>query len=215
MEIVRQQRLEAQSDPVAGLEISVSEMLEAQEKGYVLQFDQATQSYFLVQPREHFVLRLSNESLESAQIEQLEQLLGVVSSRRVFDIDPVVETDRDDTTREDESSTLRIKTRSVLGAMSYLALAVEVPADHLAAGMADRMEPGAPQGPRQGRLRVRVSSDKPAAALAVPFRGFWYFVADDDLDSKRTLSLLDYLFRLTLITPPEAAAPVLTLPVGR
>jgi hypothetical protein len=46
-------------------------------------------------------------------------------------------------------------------------------------------------------LRVRTSPTSPTdAAVKVRYRGAWFWVADADLTSKTTLTLLTYLFNL-------------------
>jgi hypothetical protein len=48
---------------------------------------------------------------------------------------------------------------------------------------------------------------------AVRHQGYWYYIDHSDITSKRALSLIIILFRLTAPTP-AGAAPILTLPTG-
>ena len=63
-------------------------------------------------------------------------------------------------------------------------------------------------------LRVKTSAGRPkSAAVAVPYRGHWFYVEDSDLDSKSTIALLIELLNMSADSD-LAGAPTLTLPVG-
>jgi|JI10StandDraft_1071094.scaffolds.fasta_scaffold142851_3 hypothetical protein len=92
--------------------------------------------------------------------------------------------------------------RSLLGVFYLLSQAVEVPAEHEQRGWVTVTRDA--QGERFDWSRVlgsifRVhSGSKPPteSAVAVRYRGTWFWVADDDLDSKSTLSLVTLFFTL-------------------
>ena len=109
---------------------------------------------------------------------------------------------------------LRIATRSVLGSMAYLSNAVSVPKAHEEQGLVPNVD--AIQATLQDLLMVRVS-DTPVehAFISIPYRGFWFYVDDADLETKRTLGLLTSLIRLTIRAGGAENVPVLTLPVSR
>ncbi|MGB1881610.1 MAG: hypothetical protein ACPHTD_12920, partial [Gammaproteobacteria bacterium] len=52
-----------------------------------------------------------------------------------------------------------------------------------------------------------------SAAVAVNYRGHWFYIDDSDIDSKSTFALLGQLFALQS-DADKTGAPVLTLPVG-
>ena len=63
---------------------------------------------------------------------------------------------------------------------------------------------------------VRNSRAEPADAfIAVPYRGRWFYIANSDLESRRTLGVLMSLIRLEIGAGTAQNLPVLTLPVGR
>lgn len=115
---------------------------------------------------------------------------------------------------------LRVRLRSVLGAMFYLSQGVEVPpaheAQHLVTVTRDT------EGRRfdwqkvlDGLFRVRWSAQEPAAAaVKVKHRGAWFFIADDDLDSKSTFMLLVQLANMQA-GRGSLPVPLLTIPAGR
>jgi hypothetical protein len=60
---------------------------------------------------------------------------------------------------------------------------------------------------------VHFSKERPSTSfVAIPFRGYWFYVADDDLTSKSTFMLLASIFNLQA-GDPKIAAPTLTIPV--
>ncbi len=70
-------------------------------------------------------------------------------------------------------------------------------------------------GPRD-LLTIRVAEQAvDHAYLAAPYRGHWYFVDNDDVESRRTLALLTSLIRLSIDAGGAQNVPLLTLPVAR
>lgn len=110
--------------------------------------------------------------------------------------------------------------RSLLGVLYFLSQAVEPPPEHVAAGFVTvtrdaQGQPFAWGTLLDGIMRIRSSKTRPANAfVAVPHRGWWFYIADDDLSSKSSLSLLHFLFSLQSASG-KGKSPVLTLPVGR
>ena len=64
-------------------------------------------------------------------------------------------------------------------------------------------------------MKIESRKTRPAeAAVAVRYRGAWFFVDDSDLESKSTFSMLSQIFALPA-GKAQGIVPVLTLPVGR
>jgi len=110
-------------------------------------------------------------------------------------------------------------TRSLLGAMFYLSQSVETPRADREHGLVPITRDDAGEvfdrvDLTGDLLRIRSDSHRPERAfVAVPYRGSWFYLADDDLSSKSTFGLLAQLFNLQA-GDVDATAPVLTLPVG-
>ena len=63
-------------------------------------------------------------------------------------------------------------------------------------------------------IRDSSSTNRPANAfVAVPYRGAWFYIADNDLESKSTFMLLTQLFNLQA-GQIKTVAPALTIGVG-
>lgn len=91
---------------------------------------------------------------------------------------------------------LTVRGRSLLGILSALSQTVEAPAAH--AGL---VTPAPANGDWStvigGMFRVRSSSERPAdSAVAVQYRGVWFWIDDGDLQSKSTFDLVSHLFAL-------------------
>ena len=111
-------------------------------------------------------------------------------------------------------------TRSVVGVLFYLSQSVEVPEEHVAEGLVTQTR--TPEGDdfdwgdrvMKDFFEVRSSKTKPGrAAVAVPYRDYWFYIEDRDLQSKSTFSLLGQLISLKAGDAVKTS-PLLTLPIG-
>ena len=115
---------------------------------------------------------------------------------------------------------LRVKTRSLLGILYFLSQSVEVPEkDRQKVRVTiTKDEAGNPfdwEKVLGDSLQIRSGSSRPTeSAVAVYYRGNWFYIDDSDLESKATLSLLSQVFALQA-GESEGIVPVLTLPVGK
>ena len=117
--------------------------------------------------------------------------------------------------------TVAIRTRSIMSILFYLSQTVDVPEEHEAAGLVNVTRN--PDGSRfdwgttpAGRLfGIRQSRRRPHDAfLAVPYRNHWFYLGNDDLNSKSSFMLMSQLFSLNAGTI-KSVNPTLTIPVGR
>jgi hypothetical protein len=113
-----------------------------------------------------------------------------------------------------------LRSRSIVSVLHYLSHNVEVPEKHKKAGLItvtkakDGGEFNWDETPAGRMFKVTCNKRKPRNAyVAVPYRGAWFYIADDDLQSKSTFMLLTQLFNLQA-GKTEDAGPTLTLPVG-
>lgn len=120
----------------------------------------------------------------------------------------------------DDPDSLKVETRSQLGIMYYLSQSVEAPQRDREQGKVTITR--YPSGEifdwaevTGDILRIRSQPDRPDdAAVAIRYRGSWFYVDDSDLNSKSTLSLLAQIFALQA-GKIKSTAPVLTLPIGQ
>ena len=117
---------------------------------------------------------------------------------------------------------IRIRMRSFYGVMNLLSHAVDVPESHKSDGMAlGEMAPDATLArlfqERLGEiLSIRASVTQPDRAfVSVRHNGYWFYIDERDLKSKRAFTLSAELFNLEVgDSDGGGGGPVLTLPVN-
>ncbi len=109
---------------------------------------------------------------------------------------------------------IAILSRSILEILVDLSSFIDVPEAHVAdRRVTPTAEPEVgPSGPIRPLIRIGSSPERPADAfLAVPYRGYWFWIDDRDMASKRLFSFLMFIFTL-VETGGKEGAPVLTIP---
>jgi hypothetical protein len=196
-----QYRREVLSAPIPVDRVSADTLLGAIEKDYRLEYQDDPPAYVLTAKRPHYILRTDRDVWDHPDFQAASRLLGLAPKKETYEIDPG---------RNGDGDTIRLTTRSLLGAMAYLSNAVAIPTAH--GGFANTAVDF--QSALQNLIDVRVSATPVGDAyVAVPHRGFWFYIDDRDLNSKRTLSLLTSLIRLTISAGGAQNVPILTLPV--
>jgi hypothetical protein len=109
---------------------------------------------------------------------------------------------------------IAILSRSILEILIDLSSAIAVPEAHVAERRVTPTAPPdvGPSGPIRPLIRIESSLNGPTDAfLAVPYRGYWFWIDDRDMGSKRLFSFLMFMFTL-VETGSKDGAPVLTIP---
>jgi hypothetical protein len=110
---------------------------------------------------------------------------------------------------------LAVLSRSMGDILIDLAMGIDVPPEHVAEGRTiATARPIASANPRERPLvRIHSGSSAPANAFAViQYRGSWYWIDDNDFESKRSFTLL-LIFTSLAETGVVTQIPTLTLPV--
>ncbi|MFN3211896.1 MAG: hypothetical protein ACE37M_02210 [Henriciella sp.] len=111
------------------------------------------------------------------------------------------------------------QTRTVLGARYALSHVVEVPSAHKSGGLTTASRVTSPETPdwlsfTSELFRVDSGIAPPAdAAVKVFYRDHWFWISDDDLESKTTFNLLLFLLALQSAAS-DGASPLLTIDAG-
>jgi len=103
-------------------------------------------------------------------------------------------------------------TRSMMEIMLQLGFGIDLPAAHATGGRAlpGQLQPG--NAKAEPLVHIHSGTVAPADAYAaVPYKGYWYWIDDTDIASKRTFTFLMILFSLAE-TGQTTAAPVVTVP---
>jgi hypothetical protein len=114
-----------------------------------------------------------------------------------------------------DGHTMALATRSLFSALYFLAQGVEVPSSDLERGNASSLTPTeSVEKIRDQLFRVRSSASEPKhAAVKIFYRNNWFYIADNDPDSKTTFALVSML---VMLQSGETAkiTPLITLPMG-
>ncbi len=107
---------------------------------------------------------------------------------------------------------LAVNSRSMLQIMGALAGCLDVPAEHLKDHSAVPAFENATAASRHDALRIRSGKEKPRNAFAaVPYRGYWFWVGNGDLNTKRALMAIMFFFTLAE-TGDTGKLPLITIP---
>ena len=159
-----------------------------------------------------YSIQFSSKEEHTSEIKRLRQILGITgasnSNPKLVEIG-----DRN------YKDAIAVQTRSFMGVMYFLAQSIIVPEEDINQQKVATtpLENGSSIDWREvtGKLAViNSSSSKPSnAAIAVNYRGWWFYVADSDITTKATFQLLGQLFALQS-RDKKGSSPLLTLPIG-
>jgi hypothetical protein len=208
--------------PVPDAKVMGNDAVMAAEEGYVYQSsdDQVT----LLKCGRFLAMAIKPEEVGVADLAELTEMLQLVPSRTAYVIKSQedVEVDLND---EAAASMLpsgpveevSMNVRSGYQAMAFLAKGVTVPPAHVRRGEVHTYKAldGRPFDARhltRGLFSVCVQKHRPLHSdLAVHYRGHWFYIAENDVQSRATLTLLKFIIDVN--SQSGAAGPVLTLPL--
>jgi len=152
---------------------------------------------------------------EAKSVERLRQLLGLKRSGGNTE-----EYEQGYDVGFTEHNQIHLVTRSMTGILFYVSQAVDVPLFHVEKGLVTVTRKSNGEvfdwtELHKKQIGIHWSETRPSEAyMAIPYRGVWFYIRDNDLNSKSTFLLLQTLADLQAGTAPSAA-PILTLPVAR
>lgn len=156
-------------------------------------------------------LQIKSSPEFSNQVREIKDLLGLDQNIEVYHVN-------NDFTQV-SSDTISIRPRSLTSIFFYLSHNVDTPATHKTANLVtitknkNGSEFDWSTTPAGQLFHIRQSEEKPTDAfIALPYRDHWFYVADNDLESKSTFMLLMQLFRLQAGSA-KSEGPTLTLPI--
>ena len=217
-----EERTEPQGSPLPAGSVSARDVVEAAKSGYEYRRDEASGAWTLVKKTPQPVLLIDPRAVDSADMREVTRAFRLKPGVTRFPITQETLGPFPSTSPPEGVTTIDVETRSLLQALYYVSHGVQIPEEHAGAGQVTvtRDAAGQPfdwQAVTDGLFRVRsIKSDGPPAGahVAVPYKGYWFYVDDADQDTKATFSLLMELSHLEL-TAKGGAAPVLTIPLGR
>jgi hypothetical protein len=217
-----EERTEALGSPLPAGSVTPRDVIEAAKSGYEYRLDERGGGWTLLKKIPQPVLLVDPRAAESAEMREVAQVFKLKLGLTKFPLTQEALKPFPATYPSEGVTGIDLETRSLLQALYYVAHGIDIPAEHAAAGIVTitRDATGRPfdwQLVIDGLFRVRSirGDDRPTNAhVAVPYRGYWFYIDDTDQDTKATFSLLMELSRLEL-TGKAGPGPVLTLPLGR
>ena len=144
--------------------------------------------------------------------EELESLLGITGDNHRV----IISSDF----LNKKPNVLGLRVRSIMSVLFYLSQNIKVPDEHKEAGLVTVTKTingdqfNWDDTPAGKYFIVHSSKEQPTNAyISVPHRDYWFYIANDDLETKSSFLLLQQLFSLQA-GQSEAKGPTLTLPVG-
>jgi hypothetical protein len=165
-------------------------------------------------------LRIRPAYVNSPEMEEVARIFRLQTGLRKYRVKSELTEDSEHTLPSAlGNDTIYLNMRSVLQIMTFLAKGVCVPEEHIASCIAPVTHgpDGKPFDWTQvtaGHFFVRSQKHRPRSAeVAVPYRGYWFYVPQQDVKSRTILAILEILFALQE-SDGKSVGPLLTLPVG-
>jgi hypothetical protein len=212
-----EEQLTEVSGPLPGESATAAAAAQAAHEGLELQPRKDGKTWALIRRGHHLVMEVTPGTEQDPELLEVEALLNLLPGQSRYEL--VVATGRvPDPLRHPmpPSRALLITPRSTAQVYLYLANGVEIPPEHASAGEVCPCLGG--MAATAGLLAIHTAATHkppPGAYLAVKYRGWWYYIDDQDAASKSTFALMLQLTRLDLRRRPPGGGPVLTLPAGR
>jgi hypothetical protein len=207
------------SDPIAKNSVQGRDLLNAAKDGYV--YRSSPENEVTLRKREkELYLRIRPAYVNSPEMKEVARIFHLIPGLDRYRILSELKEEVDQKPPNPlGSDTIYLNLRSVLQVMTFLSKGVCVPDEHISAGIAPVTldQDGQPYDWTQvtaGNFVVHAQKHRPRAAeVAVPYRGYWFYVAQDDVNSRAALAILEIVFALQE-SDGKAPGLLLTLPIG-
>jgi hypothetical protein len=212
----------AAKDLPGGGKVPGAGMVAAAKKGYF--YEVAGEQVTLLKESRLMALMVQPEQVDDADFQEIVRIFRLEPGRTVYTVKSQENDELDYMTEStyatprEPSDTLTLNVRTGYQVLAFLSKGVDVPEKHLRHGSACTFKgpDGRPFDARQltrGLFRVFVQKHRPLRSdLAVPYRGHWFYIAEDDVQSRSTLNLVK--LAIDLQSQAGAAGPILTLPLN-
>jgi hypothetical protein len=205
------------SDPIAKSNVEGRDLVNAAKDGYVYRARGDDQIALLKRDKE-LVIRIRRAYIHSPEMEEAERIFGLMPGQTKYRVKSEL-SEEADRTMPLGNDTIFLNMRSVLQVMMFLSKGVCIPDDHMLSGLAP-LTPGPDGMPfdwtqiTAGNFMVHAQKHRPKnAEVAVKYRGYWFYIAANDVKSRAALAFLAMLFALQE-SNGKSVGPLLTLPVG-
>jgi hypothetical protein len=219
------------SDPIDKIQIEGKDLLAAAKDGYVYR-DKGQGQMTLNKRQRGLSLKIRSPFNRSPEMEEMASIFNLAPHRTHYKVESELEPDDEPNpglAREGLSplpkaladrDTIYLNLRSMLQVMTFMSKGVCVPEEHIRnhnvpVTIGPDGRPFDWTSVTRGYFRIASQKQKPRdAEVAVKYRGYWFWIPKDDVDSRAILAILEILFSLQDADDTNAS-PVLTLPAGR
>jgi len=216
-----EERYSELSGPIPAEAVPAGAIVDAAKEGLEYRPREDGKAWSLTKRERRLIMRVNPAGQGSPELADLAALLNLQPGLDRYEV--VLGTGVPDPARNpsEPTSVLRFAPRSTAQALFFLSNGVEVPVEHIAAGLV-RLPPDGtdPAEATRGVFRVLSCAGNkrkppPQAYVAVWYRDHWFYIDDRDQESKATLLLMLQLRRLDFRRQQAGDVPALTLQVGR
>lgn len=209
------------SDPITATGLGGDDLLNAAKEGFVYRQKGGGQ-FALLKRDKGLVLKIRPGNEESPELREIERIFrlrpGLASYRVKSDL---MENALDSPKPlDDGEETIYLHMRSILQILLFLSKGVCVPTEHIDGRIAPST-PGPDGRPYDwtrvtaGNFFVRSARHRPRRAeVAVQYRGYWFYIPEDDVNSRSILAIIEILVSLEDSEGHHGGGPLLTIPVG-
>jgi hypothetical protein len=207
------------SDRIPARAVKGRDLLNAAKDGYVYRTDNRGQMALHKRDKELY-LKIREPFVNSPEMQEVARIYRLIPGRNRYRIkSELSEESAQEPPNPLGSDTLYLNMRSVLQIMTFLSKGVCVPPEHELNGIAP-VTPGPDGMPYDwtritaGNFIVHSQKRRPRnAEVAVHYRGYWFYVATDDVKTRSVLAVLEILFALQE-SDGRRGGPLLALPLG-
>lgn len=213
------------SDPISSENVRGSDLVSAAKENYV--FRKGDGERMTVRKQEKtLVLRIREQDKNSPEIIEFAHIFRLVPGKTIYKIKSELTGDHPQRKRDvpdeldiGEGDTIYVNMRSMLQMSVFMSKGVCIPPEHIENGMAPMTSNGSGQYHdwtpiTEGLFHVCCSRKKPKCAeVVVKYRGYWFYVASDDVQSRAAMAIYEILFAVQE-SEGKVSGPILTLPLG-
>lgn len=219
------------SDPITARLIEGSDILAAAKDGYSFR-TQADGRVVLRKREKELSLKIRDPFTDSPEMREVAQIFHLTPGLSRYKIKSDLQADVANGPPSSERGlpsplpeadavhdTIHLNLRSMLQVMTFLSKGVCVPQEHVKKGIVPTI-PGPDGRPfdwktvTAGNFLVASQKHRPRnVEVAIPYRGYWFYIPREDVGSRSILAVLEILFSLQE-SEDKARGPVLTLPAG-
>jgi hypothetical protein len=207
------------SDPMSKSTVKARDLLEAARNGYVYRAHPEAEVKLLKREKGLY-LKIRPPYIDSPEMQEVAKIFHLTPGLSKYRIKSELNEEANQKLPNPlENDTIYMNLRSVLQIMTFLSRGVCVPEEHIVSGTAPVTldQNGQPYDwthVTAGNFLVHSQKHRPRdAEVAVPYRGYWFYIASNDVNSRATLAILEMVFALQE-SGDKPGGPLLTLPIG-